>query len=163
MTTIHTEDLIAVSVVTAIRTGDLTTLRRLLAEIPGLATARLGDDDPDGMSRSLLHVAADWPGHYPNGAATVATIVDAATLGLLDRVEAYFSAANPTRSRGRHPRFLGCLPRRTATLRRVPSRTGRRAELDSALGEPHPPGRRRTGNRRRAHRMASPPWHQNSS
>lgn len=29
------------------------------------------------MTRSLLHVATDWPGHYPNGAATVAVLVDA--------------------------------------------------------------------------------------
>jgi uncharacterized protein len=29
------------------------------------------------MSRTLLHVATDWPGHFPNGAATVAAIVEA--------------------------------------------------------------------------------------
>lgn len=29
------------------------------------------------VSRSLLHVAADWPGHFPNCAATVATLVQA--------------------------------------------------------------------------------------
>jgi ankyrin repeat protein len=29
------------------------------------------------MSRTLLHVAADWPGHYPNGAATVAALIAA--------------------------------------------------------------------------------------
>jgi ankyrin repeat protein len=55
-------------------------LRRLLAERPGLATARLGDYDgrPDGgMSRTLLHVVTDWPGHYPNGPATVAALVGA--------------------------------------------------------------------------------------
>jgi ankyrin repeat protein len=77
MTTISTEDSLAVAVVTAIRTGELTTLRRLLAEHPDLATARLGDDDPGGMSRTLLHVVTDWPGHFPNGAATVAALVEA--------------------------------------------------------------------------------------
>jgi uncharacterized protein len=134
--TIGTEDPLAVAVVEAIRRGELPTLRRLLAEHPGLATARLGDDDPAGMSRTLLHVATDWPGHFPNGAATVAllveagadieapgavigggppladatgfgqwqaahrlvqrgartTIADAATLGLMDRLEEYFAA-----------------------------------------------------------------------
>lgn len=77
MQPIDTEDPLAVAVVGAIQTGDLPTLRRLLDENPGLATARLGDDDPDGMSRTLLHVATDWPGHFPNGAATVALLVEA--------------------------------------------------------------------------------------
>lgn len=77
MTTIGTEDPVAIAVVSAIHTGDLTTLQRLLAEHPGLATTRLGDDDPEGMSRTLLHVVTDWPGHFPNGAATVAALVGA--------------------------------------------------------------------------------------
>ena len=29
------------------------------------------------MSRTLLHVATDWPGHFPNGAATVAALIEA--------------------------------------------------------------------------------------
>jgi hypothetical protein len=77
MATIDPEEPLAVAVVEAIRGGDLEALRRLLAEHPGLATARLGDDDPAGMSRTLLHVATDWPGHFPNGAATVAVLVEA--------------------------------------------------------------------------------------
>jgi hypothetical protein len=77
MTTIDTEDPLAVAAVEAIHKGDLPRLKRLLAENPDLATTRLGDDDPDGMSRTLLHVATDWPGHFPNGAATVALLVDA--------------------------------------------------------------------------------------
>jgi uncharacterized protein len=75
--TIDTEDPLAVAAVEAIHSGDLPTLRRLLREHPDLATDRLGDDDPDGMSRTLLHVATDWPGHFPNGAATVALLVEA--------------------------------------------------------------------------------------
>lgn len=77
MRTIDTEDPIAVAVVEAIHLGDLATLERLLAAHAELATARLGDDDPDGMSRTLLHVATDFPGHFPNGAATVASLVAA--------------------------------------------------------------------------------------
>ena len=71
------EDPLAVAVVGAIRTGDLEGLGRLLATHPGLATARLGDDRSGGMTRTLLHVATDWPGHFPNGAATVALLVEA--------------------------------------------------------------------------------------
>src|SRR4029453_14620054 len=29
------------------------------------------------MGPSLPHVAADWPGHFPNGAASVAVLIDA--------------------------------------------------------------------------------------
>ena len=72
-----TEDPVAVAAVTAIHTGDLAALRRLLAENPWLAKARLGDDGPEGMSRTLLHVVTDWPGHFPDGAATVAALVEA--------------------------------------------------------------------------------------
>jgi ankyrin repeat protein len=75
--TIDSEDPLAVGVAAAIHTGDLETLRRLLEENPALATARLGDDDPEGMSRTLLHVATDWPGHFPHGAATVAMLIEA--------------------------------------------------------------------------------------
>jgi ankyrin repeat protein len=75
--TFDPEDSLAVSVVEAIHAGDLPTLSRLLRENPALAGARIGDDDPEGMSRTLLHVATDWPGHFPNGAATVALLVEA--------------------------------------------------------------------------------------
>jgi hypothetical protein len=64
---INTEEPVAVAVVEAIHTGDLPTLKRLLTENPDLALARLGDANPDGMSRTLLHVATDWPGRFPNG------------------------------------------------------------------------------------------------
>ncbi len=77
MTFIDTEDPLAVQLAQAIHTGDVPTLKRLLVEKPGLATTRLGDDDACGMSRTLLHVATDWPGHFPNVAATIATLVEA--------------------------------------------------------------------------------------
>jgi uncharacterized protein len=75
--TIDPEEPLAVAVAQAIRTGDLAGLRRLLAGHPGLATARIGDDGPGGETRTLLHVATDWPGHFPNGAATVGVVVEA--------------------------------------------------------------------------------------
>jgi len=74
----HTDEPLAVAVVEAIHMGDVQALERLLAENPGLGAARLGDDDEEGKSRTLLHVATDWPGHFPNGAASVAALVAAA-------------------------------------------------------------------------------------
>jgi uncharacterized protein len=75
--TIDPSDPLAVAVTEAIRSGDLDGLRRLLGDHPGLATARIRHDRPGGETRSLLHVATDWPGHFPNGAATVAVLVEA--------------------------------------------------------------------------------------
>jgi ankyrin repeat protein len=71
------EEPLARATVEAIRNGDTDGLRRLLAEHPGLATARIGDDRLGGTTRSLLHVATDWPGHFPGGPATVAVLVAA--------------------------------------------------------------------------------------
>lgn len=76
MTTISTLDPKAVAAVAAIHSGRLEDLRELLAEHPTLSTDRLGDDDPDGMSRTLLHVATDWPGHFPHVAETIALLVE---------------------------------------------------------------------------------------
>jgi uncharacterized protein len=75
--TIGTDEPVAVAVVEAIHAGDVNRLNGLLADTPGLALARLGDDDEQGMSRSLLHVATDWPGHFPNVGATIAALVAA--------------------------------------------------------------------------------------
>lgn len=77
MGTVDTDEPVAVAVVAAIRSGDLMSLRALLGEHRGLAAAMLGDEDPRGMARSLLHVVTDWPGHYPHGPATVAVLVEA--------------------------------------------------------------------------------------
>lgn len=74
---LDTTDPLALAVVAAIHTGDVPRLRELLAEHPTLATARLGDDDPNGMSRTLLHVVTDWPGHFPRGAEVVHALVAA--------------------------------------------------------------------------------------
>ncbi len=63
----------AAAAVRAVRAGDIDTLARLLAAAPWLAGARVGD----GASRTLLHVATDWPGHFPNGPAVVAMLAGA--------------------------------------------------------------------------------------
>ncbi|WP_205748355.1 hypothetical protein [Dyadobacter bucti] len=77
MNYIDTDAPLAVAVVKAIQTGDIQALTQLLADNPGLSKARLGDNDPCGMSRTLLHVATDWPGHFPNVAQTIKTLVEA--------------------------------------------------------------------------------------
>jgi hypothetical protein len=77
---LSTEHPLAVAAVEAIHSGDVEALNRLLTDNPSLATARLGGAGNCGgrpMSRTLLHVATDWPSHYPNGAATVAALVAA--------------------------------------------------------------------------------------
>jgi len=60
--------------VRAIRSGDVETLRRLLAEIPSLATARTG---MPFRCRTLLHEATDWPGHLPRVAESIRALVSA--------------------------------------------------------------------------------------
>jgi uncharacterized protein len=55
--------------INAIHEGNLASLEQLLSEHSGLATARV-----DGK-RTLLHVATDWPGHFPNSDASVATLI----------------------------------------------------------------------------------------
>lgn len=76
-----TEEPLAVAVVEAIHAGDVELLERLLGEHPGLASAGLGGDVDNlgdgGMVRFLLHVATDWPGHFPNGPAVVRALVAA--------------------------------------------------------------------------------------
>ena len=68
---IRTDEPIAVAAVEAIHAGDVAALKSLLSQHPELATAALGDEDEHGMTRTLLHVVTDWPGHFPNGTETV--------------------------------------------------------------------------------------------
>src|SRR5215471_12717027 len=74
MWNIAKEDPLAASVTKAIQEGDIAGLERLLAQNEGLARARVVDRK--GW-RSLLHIAADWPGHFPSGADTVRTLIAA--------------------------------------------------------------------------------------
>lgn len=69
---------LAVAVTEAIRTGNVTALKQLLAEYPELATTRILDASCNGGgARTLLHIATDWPGNFPKGAETVAALVAA--------------------------------------------------------------------------------------
>jgi hypothetical protein len=75
-----TDDPLAVAVASAIHTGDVDGLKKLLTDNPDLATVQLGSPagkNPCQLARSLLHVATDWPGHYPNGPEIVATLIAA--------------------------------------------------------------------------------------
>jgi hypothetical protein len=75
MLSIPAQDDRAVAAVKAIHGGDVAGLRKQLADHPELAQARIVDHQ--GVSRTLLHVVSDWPGHFPNGPQTVATLVAA--------------------------------------------------------------------------------------
>lgn len=57
------------SAVEAIHSGNLEPLKQLLDKNPNLIKTTI-----DGQ-RTLLHVATDWPGHFPNNAATVALLI----------------------------------------------------------------------------------------
>ncbi len=54
-----------IDVVDAIHHGDLSALESFLAEKPEAARDRI-----DGQ-RTLLHIATDWPGHFPNVQQTI--------------------------------------------------------------------------------------------
>ena len=75
MTTLRTSDPLATAIGNAIRAGDVDLLQRLLSENSELATACLVDER--GTKRSLLHIATDWPGHFPNVKAVIAVLVAA--------------------------------------------------------------------------------------
>lgn len=74
---IYEDERLAVSVIQAIHTGDIPSLQQLLAENPGLENIRILERKPNNIdsdssiSRTLLHVVTDWPGHFPHGADTV--------------------------------------------------------------------------------------------
>ena len=89
MICLPTHDPVAVAATAAIRAGDLPALRQLLNDDPQLATVRVGDASADGMSRTLLHVATDWPGHFSEVAASIHLLVDAGA-----DVNARFSGAH---------------------------------------------------------------------
>ena len=58
----------------SIERGDVSALRALLESNPGLATARIGDDDTSGTA---LHAVTDHPGHRPACSQVIAVLVGA--------------------------------------------------------------------------------------
>ncbi|MFJ2771687.1 ankyrin repeat domain-containing protein [Streptomyces sp. NPDC087300] len=77
MAILDVRDPVAVAVTEAIRGGDVAALRELLAARPGLATSAIGQDGAAAGTRSLLHIATDWPGHLPHGPETIAALIAA--------------------------------------------------------------------------------------
>ncbi len=74
------QDPLAQTVLDAIRTGDVETLKRLLAENVVLATAtitRRPCGDRPAFSYPMIGAATDWPGHFPRVSATIAALVAA--------------------------------------------------------------------------------------
>lgn len=57
------DDPLVATLTSCIHSGDIAGLETLLAEHPDLAKERFGDT---AMSRTALHVATDWPGHFPS-------------------------------------------------------------------------------------------------
>ena len=71
---IQSTEPIAQALTTAIHTGDVEALRRLLDRDPLISKARIVD--PKGVSRTLLHLAVDWPGHFPQVSHTILLLID---------------------------------------------------------------------------------------
>ena len=76
MNLISQDDPLAVSITQSIKNGDLSSLERLLEDNPDLANCIIHDQEHDAQ-RSLLHIATDWPGHFPNVAETIKLLIGA--------------------------------------------------------------------------------------
>jgi ankyrin repeat protein len=72
--TIPADDPTATALITAIRAGDVDAVSRLVEEKPELAGAKLS---ARRGTRTPLHVAADWPGYFPNGPQIVRVLIEA--------------------------------------------------------------------------------------
>jgi uncharacterized protein len=68
---VDSQDPVAIAAVQAISTGDTTALAALLSEHPGLVSEEIHG------TRTPLLVAADWPGYFPAGPATVRLLIEA--------------------------------------------------------------------------------------
>ncbi|MDZ5712676.1 ankyrin repeat domain-containing protein [Jeotgalibacillus haloalkalitolerans] len=81
MTIIYEHDLPAKEVIRVIQTGETEKLKLLVSENPDLIKSRIvardHDQNQQSLSRTLLHIITDWPGHFPNGAETVKVLADA--------------------------------------------------------------------------------------
>lgn len=65
----------AIALQNDIQKGNVESLQRELHENAALVTARVVDRS--GVSRTLLHIGADWPGHLLNGAQVVGILAAA--------------------------------------------------------------------------------------
>ena len=65
----------AAKITTAIKNGETARVTALLLQLPTLARSIVVDEK--GVGRTLLHIATDWPGHFPNVAATITVLAQA--------------------------------------------------------------------------------------
>jgi ankyrin repeat protein len=56
-------------IIEAIHTGDVAALNQIVSADPALVHAKL-----DGQ-RTLLHIATDWPGHFPHVQETISALI----------------------------------------------------------------------------------------
>ena len=75
MNILQSDDPVAVRLTQAIRLGEPDSLKRIMADAPALATSTIRAENEE--QRSLLHIATDWPGNFPNIAETIALLVGA--------------------------------------------------------------------------------------
>ncbi|HEY6471658.1 MAG TPA: ankyrin repeat domain-containing protein [Acidimicrobiales bacterium] len=68
------DDPIAVQLLTAVHSGDVDVVRRLLSGHPVLATARFAA--ARGGTSTSLHFVTDWPGYFPNGPDTARVLLE---------------------------------------------------------------------------------------
>ncbi|WAL96495.1 ankyrin repeat domain-containing protein [Streptomyces sp. Je 1-369] len=91
---------LAAAVTGAIRSGDVAALRELLATHPGLAAAGVEQHGEAAGVRSLLHLATDWPGHFPAGPEVIEVLVaagadpDARFVGAHSETPLHWAASN---------------------------------------------------------------------
>lgn len=70
---IRSSEPLAQELISCIRSGDTASLRRLLEDNPALPVVRI--IDPKNVGRTLLHIATDWPGHFPNGPEIIRILI----------------------------------------------------------------------------------------
>lgn len=76
--TLPHDDPVAIELASAVHSGQLDILKRLLSERPELASvAMIGQRGLEGGWRTPLHVAADWPGYFPSAPEAAAVLLEA--------------------------------------------------------------------------------------
>jgi hypothetical protein len=71
---IRTTETLAQALTSAIQTGEVEALQQLLDGDPLIPKARILD--LKGVSRSLLHIAVDWPGNFPRVSRTIRLLIE---------------------------------------------------------------------------------------